>query len=205
MGDRTKCLRTVGLVRIALIAETFTPAVNGVVNSVLHVADNLARRGHTPVVVAPSGSSYTSKSGYDIEVVRVPSVSLPGYRQLQIARPLLDLAPTLERIAPDVVHLASPTVLGSAAVRATTDLDLPTVAIFQTDLAAFVTRYHVALAGPIVWGHLRRVHNATDLTLVPSTATMTQLGKHGIGPLARWARGVDTKQFHPAHRDEQWR
>ena len=205
MGIWTPWLRTVGIVRIALIAETFTPAVNGVVNSVLQVADNLARRGHTPVVIAPSGSSYVSKSGYPIDVVTVPSVTLPGYRQLQIARPIMDLAPMLDRIAPDVVHLASPTLLGSAGVRAANDLGLPSVAIFQTDLAAFARRYHLRMSGPLIWGHLRRIHNAADLTLVPSSAYSRQLADQGIGPLARWARGVDTKLFNPNHRDEQWR
>jgi len=49
--------------RVAVVAETFVPAVNGVVGSVLRAADHLALRGHTPVVVAPSGSSYGSRCG----------------------------------------------------------------------------------------------------------------------------------------------
>ena len=191
--------------RIALIAETFTPAVNGVVNSVLHVADNLARRGHEPVVVAPCGDTYRSASGHAVPVVRVPALSLPVYRQLQVARPALDLLPVLRSIGPDVVHLASPAVLGSAAVRAANALDVPTVAVYQTDLAAYARRYHLYLGAPLVWAHLRRVHNAADLTLVPSRASAAQLREHGIGPLAHWARGVDTRRFHPRHRDPQWR
>lgn len=191
--------------RIALIAETFTPAVNGVVNSVIQVADNLARRGHEPVVVAPSGQTYRSRCGARVPVLRVPSVTLPGYRQVQVSRPGLDLAPLLEQVAPDVVHLASPALLGGAGVRACADLGLPSVAIYQTDLAAFARRYHLVLSGPIVWAQLRRIHNAADLTLVPSRASADQLHRQGIGPLARWARGVDTRRFHPGKRDERWR
>jgi hypothetical protein len=109
-------------VRVTLVAETFTPAVNGVVNSVIRVADQLAERGHHPVVLAPSGRSYDSASGHRIEVVRVPSVPLPGYRGLSVARPGVCLAPILRDLDPDVVHLASPAVLGRAAGRAAREL-----------------------------------------------------------------------------------
>lgn len=76
---------------VALVAETFRPAVNGVVNSVLRAADHLAVRGHDPVVIAPSGTSYESRCGARIEVVAVPSMRLPLYRGLELPRPLADM------------------------------------------------------------------------------------------------------------------
>jgi phosphatidylinositol alpha 1,6-mannosyltransferase len=194
-----------GDVRVVVVAETFTPAVNGVVNSVLRVADELAIRGHEPVVIAPSGDSYRSQCGARVPVIRVPSMSVPGYRQLTVARPGVDLLPVLAAIAPDVVHLASPAVLGRAAVEASVELGIPSVAVFQTDLAAFVCRYHLRVSTRMVWTQLRRIHNCADLTLVQSRASADQLRREGIGPLALWARGVDPRRFHPRHRDDLWR
>lgn len=194
----------VASLRVALVAETFSPAVNGVVNSVLRVADQLTARGHRPVVIAPSGERFRTASGVTVDVVQVPAMSVPGYRHLAVARPGLDVLPVLADIAPDVVHLASPAVLGRAAVRAATELALPTVAVFQTDLAAFARRYHVGASSRVVWSQLRRLHNAADLTLVPSSATAYQLRRQGIGPLAIWTRGVDAVRFDPAHRDDVW-
>ncbi len=52
---------------------------------------------------------------------------------------------------------------------------------------------------------MRRLHNRADLTLAPSTATAYQLRRHGVGPVAIWARGVDGELFHSARRDEQLR
>jgi phosphatidylinositol alpha 1,6-mannosyltransferase len=191
--------------RIALVAETFSPAVNGVVNSVLRVADQLTARGHRPVVIAPSGERFRTACGVAVDVVQVPAMTVPGYRHLAVARPGVDLLPVLADIAPDVVHVASPAVLGRAAIHAAGELDLPSLAVFQTDLAAFVRRYHVGVSSRAVWSRLRRIHNAADLTLVPSSATAYQLRRQGIGPLAIWTRGVDGVRFDPAHRDDLWR
>jgi phosphatidylinositol alpha 1,6-mannosyltransferase len=187
------------------VAETFTPAVNGVVNSVRHVCEQLAARGHEPVVIAPTGEPWVTASGHTVDVVRVPSLELPTYRGLSIARPSTDLAPVLADLQPDVVHLASPAVLGWSAVKAASALDIPSVAVFQTDLSAFVTRYRLPAGAPLVWSWLRRVHNTADLTLAPSSAIAYQLRRQGIGPIAMWGRGVDGELFDPRRRDERWR
>ncbi|TFV48997.1 glycosyltransferase family 1 protein [Blastococcus sp. TF02A-35] len=187
--------------RVAVVAETFRPAVNGVVNSVLRTVDHLAVRGHTPVVVAPSGGSYQSPCGAEVQVVTVPSMRLPLYRGLPLARPGGDLTRVLADLAPDVVHLASPAVLGASAGRAARALGIPSVAVFQTDLAAFARRYRVPGGAAAAWRVLRSVHGSADLTLAPSSSTAALLRRHGIGPVALWARGVDLVQFAPGRRD----
>ena len=192
-------------VRVLLVAETFTPAVNGVVNSVRHVADQLAARGHDPIVLAPSGESYRSAGGHHIDVVTVASRSLPGYRGLSVARPSIDLTDVMSELRPDVVHLASPVLLGWSAVQAAKAADIPVVAVFQTDLCAFAARYGFGMSTPLLWAWLRRLHNTADLTLAPSSATAYQLRRHGIGPIAMWTRGVDRDLFHPRRRDDAWR
>jgi phosphatidylinositol alpha 1,6-mannosyltransferase len=122
---------------------------------------------------------------------------------LRVARPALNLRPLLADLAPDVVHLASPVILGAAAASAAQALGLPAVAVFQTDLAALLRRYRLGpLASPL-WRHLQTLHGRTDLTLAPSTSTLYALRANGIGPVAMWARGVDTNRFHPRHRSER--
>lgn len=178
------------------------PAVNGVVNSVVRVADELRQRDHEVVVIAPTGSTFVTPAGHSIDVVTVPSVALPGYRDLRVARGASDLRPVLRDIDPDVLHLASPAVLGWSALRAANALSIASVAAFQTDLSGYLRRYHLGAGSPPLWRFLRRLHNSADLTLVPSTATGYQLRRHGIGPLARWSRGVDSELFNPSKRDE---
>ena len=194
-------------VRIVLVAETFLPATNGVVNCVLHIAEELVAAGHTPVVVAPEGGpeSVPVVGGDPVPVHSVPASRVPGYPGLRVARPGADLIGLLSRLQPDVVHLASPFILGWAAATAIERLGLASVSAFQTDLSGFLRRYHVGYGRRATWATLRRIHSRTDLTLAPSTASAELLSRHGIGPVALWRRGVDGEQFHPRHRSNRVR
>ena len=105
-----------------------------------------------------------------------------------------------------MVHLASPGAagLGRGAGRQRTR-DRLGGRVPDRPVGLSLHRYRLGAAAPALWAALRQLHNQADLTLVPSSATAYQLRRHGIGPLARWARGVDGHQFDPARRDERRR
>ncbi len=189
--------------KVALVTESFLPHVNGVSNSVCRVLEHLDRRGHHALLVAP-GPAPLSYAGASIH--SVPSVPLPGYRQVRVAlAPSRSVAELLREHRPDVVYLASPFMLGWAAAKAAEDLDLPTVAVYQTDVAGFAERYHLGLARRIVWRRIRSIHRRAALTLAPSRPALRALVERGVPRVALWQRGVDTERFHPRHRDEELR
>lgn len=183
---------------MVLVAETFHPTVNGVSGSVTRVLQHLRTRGHAALVVAPAPGP-----GHHLgfPVIRVPSFRPPVYRSIHIGRPSTPLTRVLRDFDPDVVHLASPALLGLAGARAAAELGVPAVAVFQTDLAGFVGRYHLPLRS-YVWRHLRGLHNLCALTLAPSSSSAWTLAGNGIAPVRRWGRGVDTDAFAPAYRDD---
>lgn len=183
--------------RIAIVAECFLPMVNGVTNSVLRVSEHMRQRGHEVVVVAPEPG--TSEHG-GVEVRRVRSLPVPGYSGLRVGSSSREVRRILEEIRPDVVHLAAPTILGWNALKAAGELDLPTVAIYQTDLAGFASRYHAGFASRAIWRHLAKVHRRADVTLAPSTAAVWDLRHRRVDNVKRWMRGVDLERFHPSHR-----
>jgi phosphatidylinositol alpha 1,6-mannosyltransferase len=183
--------------RVAIVSECFTPTWNGVTNSVSQSVQHLERRGHTVLVVAPGpGPAWHGCT----PVARVPGVALPGYRSFPVGLPY-GLARVIDRFEPDIVHLAAPVLLGEAAGRICRQLGVPAVASYQTDLPGFLRGYHLAWAAPAVWAWLRRAHDHADLTLAPSSLAEWDLRRHGIGPLARWGRGVDTDRWNPERRD----
>ena len=104
------------------------------------------------------------------------------------------------------MHLASPFVLGGGGAVAAARLRLPMVAVYQTDMAGYARAYRLGPAGQAAaWRRLRRIHNAADRTLAPSTAAAASLHARGIDRVWLWARGVDTGRFDPAKRSERWR
>jgi len=190
--------------RVAVVTESFLPQINGVTNSVLRVCEQLTLQGHEALVIAP-GSGPTVCSAPGVPVVRTPSWPLPGYQDFRVARRFPQMLATLRTFGPDVVHLASPVVLGAQAAYAARRLGVPSVAVYQTDLAAYATRYRLGLAEFAVWRRLCKVHAVAARTLAPSRAAVRQLEAHGIERVARWARGVDLQRFSPSRRDEQLR
>jgi phosphatidylinositol alpha 1,6-mannosyltransferase len=187
-----------GVMRVAVVTESFLPQVNGVTNSVLRVCEQLSQRGHDALVIAP-GVGPTEWSGF--QVVRTPSVSLPGYKDFRIARPFPGMLAALRAFDADVVHLASPAVLGAQGAFAARRLGLPIVAVYQTDLVGFASRYRLGLAEEAIWTWLRKVHGTAARTLAPSRHAVEQLERNGVERVTRWARGVDLRRFHPSHRD----
>ncbi|MFB9248339.1 glycosyltransferase family 4 protein [Sphaerisporangium melleum] len=171
-------------------------------NSLCHLLAYLAGHGHEAMVVAPDPGP-PSYAGFPVH--RTPAFRLPFYRSFRVGVPSGAIRRSIGKFRPDVVHLASPTVLGAAGLTAALRLGVPAVAVFQTDLAGFARQYGLRGTDRLIWSWLRHIHGRAALTLAPSTATIEQLRGHGIPRLSLWGRGVDLDRFHPRHRSEALR
>ncbi len=124
--------------RVAIITESFPPDVNGVAHCVLRVAELLARTGHQPLVIAPHPPRGTSEPGpFSYPVVRISAVPLPGYPSVRLGLPSHRVRDALIQHRTEIVHLASPVFLGAHGAAVARQLGLPTIAVYQTDLAAY--------------------------------------------------------------------
>ncbi|MGW4400898.1 glycosyltransferase family 4 protein [Amycolatopsis nivea] len=184
--------------RVAIVTESFLPQVNGVTNSVLRVVEHLVESAHDVLVVAP-GPGPASYRG--APVVRIPALDFPGVNSLPIGLPTRTVLTALADFGPDVVHLASPFVVGARGLAAARRLRVPSIAVYQTDIAGFATSYGFGIGARAAWRWVRRLHSRADRTLAPSSDSIDQLKLHGVPRVHRWARGVDISRFSPAHAD----
>jgi len=185
--------------RVAIVTESFLPQVNGVTNTVRHTVDRLLETGHDPLVIAP-GPGLTSYR--DVHVVRVRSMALPGYRSFSLGLPDVAVERAIVDFHPDLVHLASPIMLGAVGLRAARVLGIPTIAVYQTDIAGFARQYGIR-AEAVVARWVGRIHRRSTRTLVPSTSSYAQLEALGVTDMYVWRRGVSLDLFGPERRNQE--
>lgn len=183
--------------RVVVVSESFLPTVNGVTNSVKKVLDHLAANGHEAIVIVPAAGAPSHYAGF-----RVHEVPALAYRQFPMGLPNPLVQKLIADFRPDVIHAASPFLLGAQAIAAGGKLGIPSVAIFQTDVAGYARRNHLGALTKVAWRIVRWIHEGADLTLVPSSASMADLEAAGLHRLERWGRGVDLTTYHPRNRTD---
>lgn len=188
--------------RIALITETFLPKVDGIVNTLCHLLEHLARRGHTSLLLAPNGgpAQYAST-----QVIGFPTLPFPLYPELRLVTHISAAIAHLKQFKPDIVHVINPVWLGVAGLWRARSLSLPSVASYHTDVPGFAARWGLHVAVEPVRRYLRWIHNQADLNLCPSRATQRDLEAHGFERVKVWSRGVNAERFHPRQRSAAWR
>lgn len=189
--------------RIALVTETFPPEINGVSMTLGRLVEGLGQRGHqVQVVRCRLPNEIPGHLSPGVSHVPLPSLPIPRYSGLRLGLPARGrLREIWSRDRPDVVHIATEGPLGRSALRAAEELRLPLASSYHTNFHDYSRHYGLGLMHGMVAGYLRRFHNRTRVTMVPSPDLLEQLAHAGYDNLVTLGRGVDTVLFSPAKRD----
>jgi glycosyltransferase involved in cell wall biosynthesis len=193
--------------RIAVVTETWPPEVNGVALTLSKLVQQLSLKNHTIQLIRPKQDK--SEKGEDNNgwsEILLRGLPIPRYPQLKLGLPskkALIKAWTQKR--PDLIHIATEGPLGWSALQAARVLRLPVTSDFRTNFHSYSKHYGIGwLSKPIV-AYLRKFHNHTACTMVPTRALKDELEASGFDNLRVVARGVDTGLFHPRQRSEAMR
>lgn len=188
--------------RIAVVTETWPPEVNGVAITLSKLIHQLSLKNHTIQLIRPKqdkADKGQDHNGWSELLLR--GLPIPRYPQLKLGLPskkALIKAWTQKR--PDLVHIATEGPLGWSALQAARVLRLPVTSDFRTNFHSYSKHYGVGwLRKPIV-AYLRKFHNRTACTMVPTHALKGDLQAAGFDNLRVVARGVDTSLFHAGKR-----
>jgi len=186
-------------VRIAYVTETYPPELNGVSLTVERSVRQLRQRGHRVEVIRPRQAGDAAQPGPDEFLTR--GCPIPMYPALRFGVcSSAALRRRFEQSQPQIVHIATEGPLGWAALRAAQALSLPVSSDFRTNFHQYSGYYGLGWFSPVVMDCLRRFHNQTQRTFVPTEATRRALVSAGFERLEVVGRGVDTAQFTPEKR-----
>jgi len=189
--------------RISVVTETYPPDVNGVAMTVGRLVEGLRARGHAVQLIRPRQHRGDQPRRQDrLDILPVSGFPIPFYRELRMGLPARRLlAEHWRRTAPDAVHIVTEGPLGGSALAAARHLGLRVFSGFHTNFHSYSRHYGVGLLARPIIAYLRRFHNRTDCTLVPTEELATELRALGFVNLRVLARGVDIRLFHPERRD----
>ncbi len=187
---------------IALVTETYLPEVNGVAITLGRMVEGLARRRHRIHLVRPrqSRQDMPRQDGL-FEETLVAGMPIPGYPELKAGFPAKgQLLRLWRQRRPDIVHIATEGPLGWSACSAARKLGIPVSTDFHTNFHNYSQHYGVGWLGKPIASYLRRFHNRTDCTIVPTASLKQELLRGGYRDVKVVSRGVDAELFHPAKR-----
>jgi phosphatidylinositol alpha 1,6-mannosyltransferase len=191
--------------RIALFSGNYNYVRDGANQALNRLVDYLLRKGaavrvYSPTVQAPAFPA-------NGEIVHIPAIPFPGRSEYRA--PLYIPAKVkrdIRTFRPNIVHVASPEVLGHRAVTLARRMDLPAVASVHTRFETYPRYYGLAFLEPLMLSALRRFYRRCDAIFAPSESMAQLLREQRMNyQVGIWTRGIDREIFNPDRRDLEWR
>ena len=188
--------------RLAVVTETWPPEINGVALTLARLVQGLCARNHEVQLIRPrQNREEAARQDVGFHELLMRGMPIPRYPELKLGLPgkgALVRAWTLRR--PDLVHIATEGPLGWSALQAARRLRLPVTSDFRTNFHAYSQHYGVGWLKTPIAAYLRKFHNLTRCTMVPTQTLRAELQAMGFQRVSVVARGVDTQRFHPRQR-----
>ena len=139
--------------RIALFTDTYIPDINGVARTYQRLTAYLKNNGVDVKIFAPAGGKDTGVEynitrffGWDFFLYPECKLSFPNYFKIHRE---------LEEFKPDLIHIATPFVLGLAGLKYAKSHGVPTVAVFHTNFPQYLQYYRIPWLKKAAWQFLR--------------------------------------------------
>lgn len=193
-----------GSLKIAFYTDSFLPAVDGVVISILNFRKELQRRGHEVHIFA-GGNAHSKElvKGYkNIHIVR--GVKFKKYPQYSLAFFPFYTPPDIMRPKFDINHAHTPFMMGTQGLIRSKISKTPLVGTFHTmfmdpsaikeytpdnkTLQRFIIRYS--------WNYARLFYNSCNEVIAPSSVIKSLLTKNGIQNSDIVPNSVDLERFN---------
>ncbi|MBK0379906.1 glycosyltransferase family 1 protein [Mucilaginibacter sp. SD-g] len=195
-------------IKVAFFAEMLIEDFDGAVRTMFQLIRRINKARFDFLFIYGTGPDQID----DFESLKIPSVSLPINANYTMALPVLSqtkLNDKLEAFSPDIVHIATPSFLGSFGLNYAKERGVPVISIYHTHFISYLNYYlkHVPFlinkAKQILADSHKNFYNQCDMVYIPSKSIQQELCEWGVKPsvMKLWQRGIDNKLFSPEKKD----
>ncbi|MFK4750900.1 glycosyltransferase family 4 protein [Oceanobacter antarcticus] len=184
--------------RISIVTETYVPDVNGVANSLRQLINALDPGCFQVQLIRTRPRSEWKP---EVEEVWCRGLTIPMYPDLQIGWPARsEIRAAWERFQPEFVFIATEGPLGNSALNLAIERHIPVLSAFHTNFHRYSSYYGLGWIRTLTLNWLRRFHNRTAGTLVPSEEVAAFLRESRFHNVQVLPHGVNCTLFHPRRR-----
>lgn len=192
-------------IRVAIFTGNYNHIRDGVSLTLNRLVDFLERQDADVLVFGPTIPNPAFK--HNGTLIAVPSIKMPGRPEYRFTTGFPKSAQKhLEAFNPNLIHLATPDILGIKALWWAKNRKLPIVSSYHTHFSSYLKYYKLSFLEPALWRFLSWFYGKCEQVYVPSRSMAEILEEKNIrGNLKIWERGINAKQFNPDKRDKGWR
>lgn len=195
-------------VKVAFFAEILIEDFDGASRTMFQIIKRIDPNQFEFLFICGNGPA--SILGFDC--IHVPTLTLPFNKNYSMALPALaeqDLKRKLADFAPDIIHIATPSLLGWFALRYARQNELPVLSIYHTHFVSYLDYYLskapflINFAKTKMASSHRSFYNQCGKIYVPSESIAAEMVEMGIESdrIKIWKRGIDTRLFSPKKRN----
>ncbi|WP_400262313.1 glycosyltransferase [Sphingobacterium sp. SG20118] len=199
------------MIKVAFFAEIMIPDFDGAARTIFQLVDRIDKGRFEFLFIYGTGPEKIQ----DFESLKIPSLSIPIQQNYSMAIPALAdqrLKKKLHDFNPDIIHIATPSLLGFYAQKYALKNQIPVISIYHTHFVSYIDYYlkHFSfLVGPTkkkIIQTQNKFYNNCDKVYVPTTSIVSELIKMGVNPslMQIWKRGIDNTLFSPKKKDSSW-
>jgi glycosyltransferase involved in cell wall biosynthesis len=200
--------KTVKRTRVAFFAEILIEDFDGAARTMFQLINRIDQTRFEYLFIYGVGPDQI----LDFESLKIPAIAIPVNINYKMALPVLAqtrLKKKLQSFAAEIVHIATPSLLGNFGLNYALQNRLPAITIYHTHFISYIDYYfkHTpflisSIKQRMAENH-RSFYNRCDKIYVPADSIKQELVEIGIDDdkMQIWKRGVDTSLFSPIKRD----
>jgi len=185
--------------RVAFYSDTYLPAVDGVVTSMLAFKKELERRGNKVYIFA-SGTLQNKKKYESKDVFIYTGIKFRPYPQYSAAIFPYHSILKLDDYGIDLIHAQTPFTMGFNGLLAAKLAKYPIVGSFHTlfNYSLLTTYYpkNIRKTKKYLWKYIKFFYRRCDRVIAPSNTVAHILRKYKINNVDVVPNGIDTKVFN---------